>query len=287
MKVRRRRLLLLIAAVGSAELAACSDVAEEVREGVAHVGRLADRVERNPSDTSLSQLLVIAEDQRAQRIVRTNAAASLGALGRAHAERLSADVVPVLARLLSDADPYIRREAAQGLGFYGEYAEAAVPALVGVLRARRGSDASQFAAWSLGEIGGQPDIAVPALIEVISDEAGDGEAIEAIGKFGAEAAEAVPVLEAALGDEDLRYATRAAQALAAVDPGSSALSPAIVRLFRQGSGAARYFVLVAVREMDNQPWPPELAEVVESAATDDDDDTRNLALQLLESRRGE
>lgn len=281
--------LLLIAVIGCTASSACADVAEEIKEGVAHVSRLSDRVERDPTDAeSVARLLAIAEDRSAQGIVRTNAVAELGILGNTHAQRLSADVVPVLIRLLADDDAFIRREAAQGLGFYGQYAKAAVPVLANALRAERGSDVSRFAAWSLGEIGEQPEIAVPALTEVAWAGSDENEAIDAIRKFGVEAAEATPVLVTALGDSDPRYATNAARALAAVDPGNRALSPAIVRLYHQQSGAARYFVLAAVRELGDRPWPPELAKIVESASTEDHVDTRNLAEQLLETRnRGE
>jgi len=46
----------------------------------------------------------------------------------------------------------------------------------------------------------------------------------------------------------------------------------------------RYFVLLAIREMGDRPWPDEVKRIVKAASAEPDSSTRHLAQQLLDKR---
>jgi HEAT repeat protein len=274
------------------------ELRREIREGVARMGELAERVKADPADAaSLAELIRVAEDPNGNGIIRSNAVAYLGELGRGdpepfwramarprdrgepgstHAEALAPDVVPVLTRLLFDQDRGIRSGAAQGLGAFGRHAAIAVPALAAVAMRTEDHYIGQFAARSLGEIGLIPEVAVPALTEHLEIEKrlvgpwSPAYGVKALRSFGPAAVPAVPALVDLLGHSERSYAAEAARALAAIDPDHPALVPALRRLYGELPDDDRWLVLEAIRELGahdgaEREWPPELVELVVGA----------------------
>jgi HEAT repeat protein len=141
-----------------------------------------------------------------------------------HRPELAADAVPMLVRAL--ADKRAREGAVRAIGRIGPAANAAVPALIPLLK-----DDSWvvrlFAAKAIGKIGPGAGQAVPALIEFIRvrDDFILGlsqrvsAAAEALGKIGVQNDEVVAALSEALAieDEDIRhYASEALERLGGV-----------------------------------------------------------------------
>jgi HEAT repeat protein len=137
-------------------------------------------------------------------IARGNAVWALGALGKREA-------APLLAPVLRDAEPAVRRRGAWALGALD--ASEAVPALIDALK---DSDAEvrQQVAWALGAIGDRR--AVDALIAALGDQAPAvrEQAAWALGAIGDRRAEAA--LSKALKDADARVRRKAAWALGAI-----------------------------------------------------------------------
>ena len=80
--------------------------------------------------------------------------------------------VPVLCKLLSDPDDWVRGSALQLLGFMGPKAKPAVPALMATLRFGTNKyivGTRATAAWALGRIGPDARTAVPWLKQSLSD----------------------------------------------------------------------------------------------------------------------
>ena len=83
--------------------------------------------------------------------------------------------VPVLCKLLSDPDDWVRGSALQLLGFMGPKAKPAVPALMATLRFGTNKyivGTRATAAWALGRIGPDARTAVPWLRQSLSDTNG-------------------------------------------------------------------------------------------------------------------
>ena len=84
---------------------------------------------------------------------------------------------------------------AEALGMFGEQAEEAVPYIVPILKFSgfRLENAASQAAKALGRI--KSEEAIPALIDALNNPICRADAAEALGNFGSEAKEALPVLE--------------------------------------------------------------------------------------------
>ncbi len=123
---------------------------------------------------------------------------------------------------LSDEDPNVRSDAADGLGLYGESAADAIPMLSEALRDDY-EPVRMNAAYSLGAIG---DPAVSALIEKLSDEKAPTRRVAAYG-LAAVGVSAVPALCEMMNHENDAVRVEATYALAQI---GSAAEPAVEAL---------------------------------------------------------
>jgi HEAT repeat protein len=142
--------------------------------------------------------------------IRRSAATALRDVGH---ERVAAEMATLIP-MLKDPDPVLRREVAWGLGFAGEGAALAVPALAETLRDLDFS-VRAVSAYSLGRIGPAAISAAPALLQALDDPHPSvrREAVRSIGLVGLEAAVVVPRLIAALQDEHVNVRIDASSAL--------------------------------------------------------------------------
>jgi HEAT repeat protein len=106
--------------------------------------------------------------------------------------------VPALIKALKDKDLFVRRFSAQALGDIGPDARSAVPALTAALNDPR-KEVQTAAAVALGKLGPS---GVETLIGIVKDDGKDAvtrrQAVESLGRLGADAHAAVPVLTALL-----------------------------------------------------------------------------------------
>jgi HEAT repeats len=143
----------------------------------------------------------------------------LGALGVAALGEDAKPFVPALIGLMSDKGPNTKRFAVLALWYLGPTASEALPELIGCLKDLDGGIRAN-AADSLAVIHREPERVVPALIDSLQDaltqpilvrKSYAQSAIKALGRFGPEAKEAVPVLVKLLKDpKDFRVDVRAA-----------------------------------------------------------------------------
>jgi HEAT repeat protein len=148
--------------------------------------------------------------------VRWRGARALGRLGP-----LACEAVPAIGAVVArDSDREARMSAAESLGWIGDCARLAVPALVTQARDDDG-DMRSSAALALGRIGWGDDEAVLALIESLKDPRADvrGSAATALGQMGPEAKGAVPALLEALQDARPLVRALAEEALRKIDDG--------------------------------------------------------------------
>jgi HEAT repeat protein len=161
-----------------------------------------------------SLLRAIAEAKGSSAEGRRDALRGLAILGN-----YAAPAVPVALEGLQDRDPGVRREAAECLGRIGPVL-VVVPALVEVLDGP-GDDALRASvALALGEIGPSAEAAVPALVALLKrPEGGDSEAAitrranaaRALAAIGPAARAARPALERAARDDSSDRVRRQAQ----------------------------------------------------------------------------
>lgn len=147
--------------------------------------------------------------------VRIYAAEALGLIDPKHRRP-----VPVLSEELRDRDAIIRRAAVDALASLGLRAEAAVPALLGLVRKDRDALVRRAAVYALGQIapeakrsGSEPKDVVPVLGQVLERDDSEAvrlEVIEALTAFGADAKATLPALIAVLDEKkELALAYRA------------------------------------------------------------------------------
>jgi hypothetical protein len=123
--------------------------------------------------------------------------------------------VPALVGELTNAlqvpDVFLSRKSAEALGKFNMQAGEAVPILCVALKSPDGITTEE-AARALGRIGAKGDIAVPALSDYMRNTRHRKYAVEGLAAYGAEAREAVPLIEDALsdGDHDTRELAKAA-----------------------------------------------------------------------------
>ncbi len=118
--------------------------------------------------------------------------------------------MPLLSKVLKDADPAVRTGALEILAVIGK---PAVPALIDALKQEK---VAYWACLALAEIGPPAAPAAPRLTEVLETETRPEvrrEAALALGAIGPGAAIGVPALTEALGDKEVTVAAGAAYAL--------------------------------------------------------------------------
>jgi HEAT repeat protein len=189
--------------------------------------------------------------------------------------------ISVLTERLKDEDVHVRRSAANALSRLGEEAEAAIPSLIEsftgedkyvnqysikalnalgpkvievippilLLLKNEKPEVRVRAAKALGEMAQQPDLVIPNLLEIARTDAQwkvRSYAIEAVGRYGPRAVEAIPALIEALGE--VRLQVRAADALANIGVAARSAIPALVNLLSrdENEAAARYFAAIAL-----------------------------------------
>src|SRR5262249_21176410 len=139
-------------------------------------------------------------------------------------EPVTEKTIAVLRDLLKDPEPQLRAVAVKEIGRIGTPAKAALPLLIGLL----GDEELWKAAGSFGmpvdtlprAIARMGEDAVPALVAILKDTKRPWlarlEAARALGRMGGTANAALPVLEAALADQDASVAVESASAYARV-----------------------------------------------------------------------
>jgi HEAT repeat protein len=212
------------------------------RRAAEGIGRMGSR----GADAAGDLRKVLGDRSKETRIAAAEAMARIGQPPK--------EAVPQLRTDLNDSNWNIRHQAIEALGYFGPAAAGAVPDLRGALFLERDWPSQQAAAEALGRLGptiagsaaddlrtalGRNTIAsterfavigalaslgrppVERLPELLSTAKGSGFrrfAIEALGHFGAAAVDAVPVLKAALEDQDLATRVAAAEALGRIGP---------------------------------------------------------------------
>lgn len=148
---------------------------------------------------------MIAALQYASGIVRGAAVRGLSKIGKA--------AVPQLIRSLREGDDELKEMAADALGVIGNDAREAVDDLTQLLQSSE-EGVRDWSAIALGKIVGS-DKAMPALVTILRLREGANiraQAIEALGCVGPNARSALPLIEAAMNDDDenVRSAAQAA-----------------------------------------------------------------------------
>jgi HEAT repeat protein len=211
-------------------------------------------------------LIGVLNDADADEALRCAAADALGDM-KAPAEL----VVPVLIKRLRDEKTSVCEAAAGALQHIGPEAEAAVPALLGVLKEKRETGPGHSTAvYALAGIG-KP--AVPALIETLrgKDPVSRPYVAEALGLIGPDAKAAAPLLVDMMKEDDAYIRCSAASALggvrarskeavaaliAAVDDKDETVNHNAVSALAAIGPAAKEAVPVLLRKLKRADWVP-------------------------------
>jgi HEAT repeat protein len=122
------------------------------------------------------------------------AAETLGSLGAAP------DLaVPALIACLQSPDQELRWASIEALGNFGTNSLTAIPALIHCLQDRSSEVASE-AAKTLGKIGLEPNSVIPALASALRSRSPDISTVMALGTFGTQATNELPLLTNLLSD---------------------------------------------------------------------------------------
>jgi HEAT repeat protein len=218
---------LIEALKGKAAFAAAYAIARLGPDGREAVSALAEALadERRYSDNvvaalrdiggeGIKPLADLVKNPRTPREQRKELFRKLGLATRAD-ERL----IALLADGLKDSDPSLRAAATQALGGIGVRAQAAVPALLGMLGDTEVDKAVTYETDLLaGTLARMRSAAVPGLIGVVQDEVRPPlarlQALRALGRMGRRASAAQPVLAVAMKDNNKALAVTAAGAYA-------------------------------------------------------------------------
>jgi HEAT repeat protein len=133
---------------------------------------------------------------------------------------LGAKGLPPLLALLTNEQAAALPTAAACMRFLGTNARPALPALIRCVQDKDRVDVAQYAANSLGNLRLEPTLVVPALVAALrnTNSGARPDIIAALGKFGPDAASAVPALLPALADPWYTVRTRATNALLKIAP---------------------------------------------------------------------
>jgi len=161
--------------------------------------------------------------------------------------------IPTLIEMLKDVNPTARSSAARALGRFGEAASEAVPGLI-VAADDPDYSVSSAAIGALGEIGDPRGL--PVLIEALNgnDAFVRSGAAEAIGKMGADAAQAVPDLVNAIDAEDYNVGYSAIEALGQLGPVAKDAVPALITKLESGDDRFSYWVGQALESITGQEY---------------------------------
>lgn len=199
----------------------------------------------HPSRETVAALRKVSEKD-ADREVRMAAVQALGNIGPGiH------DVIPTIAKALSDPDRGVRIYAAGALRGIGPAAKGATEALI---RAMGDQDTTvrSSAVGAIGSIGPEANAAVPALIEHLKDT--DiyvrWNTAYAMGLIGPKAHQAVPDLVQALMDNDSSVRCRAAQALGRIGPPPKEVRSVLVRALKDENKYVRIYAASALAGID-------------------------------------
>jgi len=189
----------------------------------------------------------------------------------------------------SDADKEQCRRAAQALGSLGPDAQESVPLLVQALESSS-TEVREFAADALGRIGREPQTVVPAIlaeadlppehVNYALLAAFRRSAARALGRFGAPAVAAVPMLDKALQNDDLLYRVQAALALWRISQHPQAI-PTLRAAMQDSDAEVAFEAVLALAEigLDAKAAAPNLVE----ALNHPDPDVRRAAASVLGS----
>jgi len=146
--------------------------------------------------------------RRAPGRLRADFALAVGMVGGERA----AVALPDIRRLLHDENPAVRGSAAGGLGAIGPPARQCLPELIRMAREDSDRSARFLARKALGQIARGTEEVVPTLIRMLSEtETKDrGGIIRTLGDIGADAREAIPVLETIAQDGKWDFLSRCA-----------------------------------------------------------------------------
>jgi len=147
--------------------------------------------------------------------VRRHIAVWLGWMKKAPVE-----MVPPLIVAAGDSDPEVRAAAVHSLGSVGPEGKDAVPTLL-VSLTDEDARVRREAIYALSQIGPNARAGVPQLIELLKSEDREvrKEAAHALGHIGGEEAKtAVPLLAAMIGDKEMNYSDAGWNALNRIDP---------------------------------------------------------------------
>lgn len=251
--------------------------------------------------------------------LRTVAAKMLGQFG-SHPEIVG----PALIKAMHDSDPRVvshaldalatigpkmlpricealkdrRRHFAAALIYrLGPQAAPAVPAIIEALQALSSSEEDvlfrRHAQLALSAIGPEAKDAIPLLIESLASDDMEvrGTACYALGKMGAAAAEAAPVLEKRLQELDGGSRTAFIWALMQIRPGDKDVEakavPLLVDALGHENDLARLEAATSLGQIDSAATPEIIARLKEVAEKDTDDDVREAAaaaVKALESK---
>jgi len=187
----------------------------------------------------------------------------------------------------TDEDKEECRRAAQALGQLGESAKGAIPRLVQALQSPS-VEVRGFAVDALGRIRLEPQTVVPAIVAEADLAPGHINyaplapfrclAARALGRFGPDAAAAVPMLERALKNEDPLYRVQAAWALWNIAQHPQAI-PMLLAAVKSSDADAGFEAVLALSQLgaDAQSAAPDLIQ----ALNHPDADVRRAAASAL------
>lgn len=183
--------------------------------------------------------------------------------------------IPILTHILRSKDFIVPIKAAEALGKMGDSAKSSIPALIETLKYKN-PDARFEAAKTLGKFRSQE--ATPALIELLNDKNGKvrHKAIEVLGKL--QSTEAVSALIKRLEAKDLKTRLLVIEALGEIGEREKTVS-ALLPLLKDSSSEVVYKV---ANLLGQKGWATEeTIGVLKQALTEDDPDTRKMALQTF------
>jgi HEAT repeat protein len=188
----RRRAVWALARLGPAAESAVPDLAGALEDADARTAAGAAQALANlgPAAAGAASDLMHALHGSSQVLCRL-ASKALSAIGPA--------AVPLLCEGLNDPDPFVRREAALALGWIGAASAVAVPVLVGLIQVSGDGavlESPRRSAQGLSSCHRTPIAPCPPQEQVPLRLC----AIQALGRIGAAARPAVPLLLAALSD---------------------------------------------------------------------------------------
>lgn len=188
-----------------------------------------------PTGASAETERLIQELKNGNAGARARAAEALGALGPK-----AKDAVPALVEAMMDKDAHVRRRAGNALGFIRSSPEVTAPALIKALKdpdeGQMGeASVAQIAAFALGRFGADAAPAIPALMETMKSGHADTRraSIHALGSLGKQNAKVVKAIVGVLkNDPDFSLRAAAARSVGKIGPNAKDAIPALWEMLR-------------------------------------------------------